>query len=172
MTLLTNRKAARDAGEHKYFTGKPCSHGHVAPRYTQSGTCQECIRANVAATAAPKPHESRYGRCNEMQLDQTHVRCSAENRDAVADLAFNMTRIRYPWVMRRDVERRVGGRDAAGGFLLYTFWLHHEDAVILQAYAKSLIPKTVDVAATRARIFGTLICQAEQNACAEPAFRP
>jgi hypothetical protein len=107
-----------------------------------------------------------------MHLDQTHVRCSAENHTRVADLAFNMTRIRYPWAMFRDIVRRVGGRDAAGGLLLYTFWLHHEDAVIVQAYAKSLIQPSVDVAAVRARIFGTLICQAEQNACAEPAFRP
>lgn len=26
-----------------YFTGVPCSNGHLSPRYTSSGTCRSCI---------------------------------------------------------------------------------------------------------------------------------
>jgi hypothetical protein len=37
------RREAKAAGLKKYFTGKPCSRGHVLPRYT-SGGCEECER--------------------------------------------------------------------------------------------------------------------------------
>lgn len=30
--------------ERKYFTGKPCKHGHVAERYTMMGNCVECAQ--------------------------------------------------------------------------------------------------------------------------------
>ena len=35
---------AKQAGERFYFTGVPCKHGHVANRYTSSGTCSECVK--------------------------------------------------------------------------------------------------------------------------------
>lgn len=41
--LPDSRTAAKAAGESKYFTGKPCSKGHLSYRYTNSGTCSECI---------------------------------------------------------------------------------------------------------------------------------
>lgn len=36
----------RDAADHGYtffFTGKPCKHGHVAPRYVTTGGCKSCL---------------------------------------------------------------------------------------------------------------------------------
>lgn len=39
------RAEAIAAGHNKYFTGKPCRHGHIAPRYTDSGACQDCLAA-------------------------------------------------------------------------------------------------------------------------------
>lgn len=40
---IVNRKQARALGLSKFFTGRPCKNGHVAERYTQSGTCKDCI---------------------------------------------------------------------------------------------------------------------------------
>lgn len=37
------RPEAIDLNEPTYTTGRPCKHGHYAYRYTQSGTCSECI---------------------------------------------------------------------------------------------------------------------------------
>lgn len=37
------RDDARRTKEKHYFTGKPCPHGHVAPRYTSNGGCSECL---------------------------------------------------------------------------------------------------------------------------------
>lgn len=36
------RKEAKEKGFPRYFTGKPCVHGHVAERYTCNKTCVEC----------------------------------------------------------------------------------------------------------------------------------
>lgn len=46
MLTIKTRKQAAEAGEDKYFTGRPCIHGHVGARYTSSGICCAC---NVAA---------------------------------------------------------------------------------------------------------------------------
>jgi len=40
-TLLT-KKQAREQGLKHYFTGKPCKHGHIAPRYVSNCKCFEC----------------------------------------------------------------------------------------------------------------------------------
>lgn len=38
------RRDALALGVPRYFTGRPCSQGHVAERHTSSGTCCECVR--------------------------------------------------------------------------------------------------------------------------------
>jgi hypothetical protein len=37
------RKTAFQLGLRKYFTGRPCRHGHMSERYTLSGGCIECL---------------------------------------------------------------------------------------------------------------------------------
>lgn len=39
--MPTSAHEARASGASMYFTGKPCKHGHVAPRYTR-GQCTAC----------------------------------------------------------------------------------------------------------------------------------
>lgn len=34
---------ANEAGLTYFFTGQPCRHGHLAPRYAKCGHCVECI---------------------------------------------------------------------------------------------------------------------------------
>lgn len=43
MDYPTSRAGAKASGAAYYFTGKPCSRGHVAPRKTK-GVCVECMR--------------------------------------------------------------------------------------------------------------------------------
>lgn len=38
------RTVARQKGLDRYFTGVPCSHGHVAERFVRNATCVECER--------------------------------------------------------------------------------------------------------------------------------
>lgn len=46
-TEIILRKEAIAKRLKTYFTGKPCKHGHIAKRFTLSGTCYECIHNNV-----------------------------------------------------------------------------------------------------------------------------
>lgn len=48
MPEIIARKQAIARGLNKYFTGKTCSNGHIAWRYTTSGTCEDCIRKSTA----------------------------------------------------------------------------------------------------------------------------
>ena len=56
MPEVISRRAAIQAGQNKYFTGEPCKNGHIALRYIQSGTCEECIRG---ATPSPQTDPER-----------------------------------------------------------------------------------------------------------------
>jgi hypothetical protein len=47
MPEIISRKEARALGLKRYFTGKPCCHGHVDERYVAAGLCAECSRQIV-----------------------------------------------------------------------------------------------------------------------------
>lgn len=42
--LPKTRKEAASQGKFHYFTGKPCKHGHISPRMTQTCVCIECLK--------------------------------------------------------------------------------------------------------------------------------
>jgi hypothetical protein len=42
---IISRAEAKAKGLKRYFTGKPCKHGHVAERQVSNATCVECERA-------------------------------------------------------------------------------------------------------------------------------
>lgn len=44
-TARTLREAVL-RGSPRYFTGKPCKYGHIAPRWTYSQSCCECKKAS------------------------------------------------------------------------------------------------------------------------------
>jgi hypothetical protein len=44
MSEIISRQDAISGGLNKYFTGDQCKNGHIAHRYIQSGTCEQCIR--------------------------------------------------------------------------------------------------------------------------------
>lgn len=50
-TLPTSRAAAKAAGATHYVTGRRCSRGHQAPRYTSN---HECVRCAVARSRAER----------------------------------------------------------------------------------------------------------------------
>lgn len=61
--LPRSAKEARDAGSKRYFTGKPCKHGHVAARWAANGDCVECARAYqrvYSKTPAQRERERAY----------------------------------------------------------------------------------------------------------------
>lgn len=54
-----SRAAAKAAGSKRYFTGKPCKYGHIAPRLSSNGTCFSC-----ASIAAAKWHKDNPEKAN------------------------------------------------------------------------------------------------------------
>lgn len=44
MKSLLTKKDALSLGIQRYYTGKPCKHGHDSERYAKTGICVECTR--------------------------------------------------------------------------------------------------------------------------------
>jgi 5-methylcytosine-specific restriction endonuclease McrA len=55
MDLPRTQREARALGQKFYFTGEPCIHGHLAPRWTCNTGCHECLRLrNLRYSRSPK----------------------------------------------------------------------------------------------------------------------
>lgn len=48
---ITNRRDAANAGKHRFYTGRPCMHGHFSERYTTNGGCIACMHPIIAEAA-------------------------------------------------------------------------------------------------------------------------
>lgn len=46
-SLPATRKEALAANASQFFTGKPCTHGHLTARWTINGACEACARENT-----------------------------------------------------------------------------------------------------------------------------
>lgn len=64
---------ARASGSARYFTGKPCKHGHVSPRFTSN---RRCIVCSVAAA-------EQWKRDNPDYMDEYRKEYYAANKDAL-----------------------------------------------------------------------------------------
>jgi len=49
------RAKAKAEGKTRYYTGKPCKHGHVAERQTSNGTCTVCLQNRNSQWAKDNP---------------------------------------------------------------------------------------------------------------------
>ena len=54
MPQIISRKEAKALGLKRYFTGKPCKHGHLSERSIDNG-CLECVRLKSKRRYTPKP---------------------------------------------------------------------------------------------------------------------
>jgi len=54
-----SRAHAKECGDRRYFTGKPCPHGHIFERNVSGGGCCECARVRALETYHKNPEESR-----------------------------------------------------------------------------------------------------------------
>jgi hypothetical protein len=90
MEYPSTREEAKRTGAKFYFTGKPCTRGHVAPRKTK-GNCTECIKEdwvtdNERRKALPKSEASKaagrryYERNKELVKAKAFARPNEEKR--------------------------------------------------------------------------------------------
>jgi hypothetical protein len=55
-------RLAFEAGLTRYFTGKPCKHGHTAERMIRNGACVECLKRNAKEYAQRHPETNARAR--------------------------------------------------------------------------------------------------------------
>lgn len=71
MEIIT-REAARAAGLKRFFTGKPCRHGHVAERYVSGTACVECAaQHDKRLRADPEYRAEKYRFCAAYVANRT-----------------------------------------------------------------------------------------------------
>jgi hypothetical protein len=57
---VVTRAEARTAGAKRYFSGQPCSNGHVAERWVSTGGCRECTRITANNLEYRQANRERY----------------------------------------------------------------------------------------------------------------
>lgn len=70
------RSEARDLNLHIYNTGRPCKHGHAPERYTNSGMCVACVKANATkfrTSFVKKQVEGKFGVKLTVDVPPQHV---------------------------------------------------------------------------------------------------
>jgi hypothetical protein len=82
--LPKTRKEAQETGNKYYFTGEPCSRGHIAPRKTK-GVCVECMKEDWAVDNAkraqrPKSEASKAAGRRYYEKNREVVKARASSR--------------------------------------------------------------------------------------------
>lgn len=80
----TTRAEAKKTGAKYYFTGQPCSHGHIALRKTK-GTCVECLKleweaSNKKRSEKPKSEASKAAGRRYYERNKAQVIARAQAR--------------------------------------------------------------------------------------------
>lgn len=91
LSAIIRRKDAKARGLTHYFTGKPCTKGHLAIRFVSTGGCQDCLRANTKAWQSLEENKARNREaanrwCKEHREQKTQYdrEWRADNPDKVA----------------------------------------------------------------------------------------
>lgn len=76
--LPSKAKDAKEMGLSRYFTGRPCPHGHLAPRRVVSRGCVEC-EAILAAGPTRRKAVRKWNKENSDSLKQSAREWKARN---------------------------------------------------------------------------------------------
>ncbi len=97
------RKEAISRGMKKYFTGKPCKNGHLAQRFVQSGTCEECIKNSHAMILLPKQAEiinpERQNMLDQFNEHQLILRQQRERKLSIEEKALDLKKLEFEMKM-------------------------------------------------------------------------
>lgn len=91
---LISRKEAIEKGLKRFFTGKPCNHGHISERTVSSKGCLECSRIRQAARPAEYHAQSRK-RYYENHRDRLREEKKADYHKVKDDPKFKARRAAY-----------------------------------------------------------------------------
>ncbi len=100
---MSERQQALDNNETRYNTGKPCKNGHFSDRYTQSGTCVDCVMRSANG------HSSRSNAKELLirQLKSHGFHLYPADFEALKYVAIAQIREKYPEITAEDISSRV-----------------------------------------------------------------
>lgn len=101
--LAEMRRAARAAGQTRFFTGEPCSNGHIGERQTASGQCVECHSAI----------DRRRYRADPSPCKDNARRWCRENKDRKNELGREWSKRNLPKMAARAKQWRQKNQDKA-----------------------------------------------------------
>jgi len=94
MPRKISHKLALARGLTRYYTGKPCKHGHIAKRRTASRACVDCERIsqrryNKHRPHTPKFHERVWRYNNSLRHRETRYRYDSTPKGRETQWRFN-----------------------------------------------------------------------------------
>jgi len=85
MDVIT-RKEAKERWLPRYFTGKPCPHGHVAERWASTSRCVECDRKYDEANREKiRERKRKYDEANPEKTRERHRKYREANREKIRE---------------------------------------------------------------------------------------
>lgn len=106
--------AARAAGLIRYFTGKPCKHGHVAERFVGNRQCVECGRSRNSRFYAENQDRER-ARSREYAWENKEARRSYRNQNIEKSRGYVIAWAKAHPDKKRAVENRRRARKCKAG---------------------------------------------------------
>lgn len=132
---IKTRKQAFLSGERTYYTGSACKNGHLTYRYTQSGSCKDCVHSKLpSAPKEPGVFEamSNLAKLND-QFPLIKFRLYFEDRSQFADVAWAMAVMRNPNIGKTFIDPGKNGTDVESGTAKFSIRCHMEDVGALQS---------------------------------------
>lgn len=134
MNLPKTRTEAKILGSKTYATGGECKNGHSSYRYTQSGACAICVRANNLQALDSDEHVRKL--LIRENFGIVRVLIAHSDRKMLAAAAYGLAAMRVPDVRPADVDPRLPPTgDASCGVMLYTFRCHEDDVITMKEIA-------------------------------------
>lgn len=85
MPAIISRQSAKLAGLKKYFSGRPCKHGHICERWCANSYCVECLREwNLKNKEKVTICHSKYYEKNKIKAAAAAKEYVGQNREKVA----------------------------------------------------------------------------------------
>jgi hypothetical protein len=136
MKIMT-RAEAKAASESKYYTGELCKHGHRSYRYTQSGSCAECIRGAGPAPLTVERLEERekLARIRETLATfvEIKIRCLMQDHSTVRTVV-------HGFAMQHNTDLQPGHvwNPTPKHGIIYRVMCHPEDVIAIRKYSDDL----------------------------------
>ena len=108
-----------------YTTGRPCKNGHNTYRYTQSGTCSQCVNNTVT-------------RPDDQSFCILKVRVWKRDVDQVNAAMHLAMMLRIPGITMNEITNRGKYTRIIGTSAILHYLAHKDDVVALTKYAADL----------------------------------